>query len=319
VRVLVGHKKDVRAVAYAPDGRLVSGGGDRTVRVWDPLTGACLTTIKAAGPVYAVAVAPDGGTLAYAGRPPPREVASNVRVRDLAGKLVAEYAVQSEKSFVEQIPGTWEFRRETRSVGYSIWSLAFSDGGHYLAAASRRLGGGNWPNGAGGRVWDRTTPYEVRLPGNDAYTLTFAPAGHRLAVTRRSEVQFFDVPRLDDIVAYPLPSDWAAAVAFVPGADLAVVGQNGFLFFVNPVRSEKPKKLKTGLRNVTALAVSPDGSTLLAGGKPGTVEVYDMPSRTRTRVYDFPVGGVHAVAFAPDGLTFAVAGDQGLVVADAGG
>jgi hypothetical protein len=31
------------------------------------------------------------------------------------------------------------------------------------------------------------------------------------------------------------------------------------------------------------------------------------------------VGGVHAVAVAPDGLTFAVAGDKGLVLCDAAG
>ena len=29
MRILKGHTRDVRAVAFAPDGRLVSGGGDR--------------------------------------------------------------------------------------------------------------------------------------------------------------------------------------------------------------------------------------------------------------------------------------------------
>jgi WD40 repeat protein len=34
---LQGHKKDGRAVAYLPDGRIASGGSDRTVGVWDDL------------------------------------------------------------------------------------------------------------------------------------------------------------------------------------------------------------------------------------------------------------------------------------------
>jgi WD40 repeat protein len=73
VRLLVGHTKDVRAVVYLPDGRVVSGGADRTVRVWNPATGEPVRTIKAGTPVYAVAAAPDGRTLASAGRHPGAE------------------------------------------------------------------------------------------------------------------------------------------------------------------------------------------------------------------------------------------------------
>jgi hypothetical protein len=55
---------------------------------------------------------------------------------------------------------------------------------------------------------------------------------------------------------------------------------------------------------------------VFVGGKPDGVEVYD-PETGRLRVrYDFGLGGVHAVAVAPDGLTFAVAGDDGLGVFD---
>jgi WD40 repeat protein len=35
-RVLKGHRGHINAISYAPDGRLVSGGADRTVRVWSP-------------------------------------------------------------------------------------------------------------------------------------------------------------------------------------------------------------------------------------------------------------------------------------------
>ena len=37
---LTGHSKYVRSVAYSPDGKhIVSGSGDRTVKVWDSQTG----------------------------------------------------------------------------------------------------------------------------------------------------------------------------------------------------------------------------------------------------------------------------------------
>jgi hypothetical protein len=47
--------------------------------------------------------------------------------------------------------------------------------------------------------------------------------------------------------------------------------------------------------------------------------VYDTASHARTAAYDFGVKGIQALAVAPDGLTFAAAGDSGLVVCDAAG
>jgi WD40 repeat protein len=38
-RVLVGHDGDINAIAYSPDGQIVTAGSDRTVRVWRPTTG----------------------------------------------------------------------------------------------------------------------------------------------------------------------------------------------------------------------------------------------------------------------------------------
>ncbi|HJZ55755.1 MAG TPA: hypothetical protein VKE74_12375 [Gemmataceae bacterium] len=52
------------------------------------------------------------------------------------------------------------------------------------------------------------------------------------------------------------------------------------------------------------------------GRRAGTVEVYDPATRAKKTTYDFGIGGIHALAFAPDGLMFAVAGDKGLVVCD---
>ena len=53
------------------------------------------------------------------------------------------------------------------------------------------------------------------------------------------------------------------------------------------------------------------------GGSPGRVEVYDLESRAKRTTYDFDVGVVQSLAFAPDGLTFAVGAEKGLLVVDA--
>jgi WD40 repeat protein len=67
---------------------------------------------------------------------------------------------------------------------------------------------------------------------------------------------------------------------------------------------------------VTSLAVSPDGALLLVGGRPEALGFYDAATRTLKASLDFGLGAFHAVAFSPDGCTFAVGGAKGLMVCD---
>jgi WD40 repeat protein len=49
---LIGHTAAVRAVAIAPDGSwLATTGWDGTVRIWDPVTGSGVASLRVSGPL----------------------------------------------------------------------------------------------------------------------------------------------------------------------------------------------------------------------------------------------------------------------------
>ncbi len=58
---LSGHTSSVYCMAVLPDGRIISGSNDKTLRVWDAESGQCLNTLSGhTSYVSCVAVLPDG-------------------------------------------------------------------------------------------------------------------------------------------------------------------------------------------------------------------------------------------------------------------
>ena len=69
-------------------------------------------------------------------------------------------------------------------------------------------------------------------------------------------------------------------------------------------------KLKNHSRNITSVALSPDGSTLLSGSYDNSVMIWDINSRNLINTLEEHNDIVYSVAFSPDGNTFASGGSR---------
>ena len=301
-----GHRDFIKDIAFTPDGdTLISASDDKTIRVWDWRSGITLSTIRGQigpgneGKIFALAVSPDGTTLATGGWYGPGTGAEppygDLRLFDLkSGRLTAVlegnslpvfdiafspdggmlaaggqdgYVYVWQRDAAEE--SGWRAHTRLDADSWHVDRLAFAAGGTRIAATTT-------DNGI--RLWNLTAESPIAMPDAEPLrdtsvrALAVAPDGSRFATGNR-----------DGLVQV-----WSAA----DGSLLHALPQQGFL--------------------VGALAFL-DGDTLaVACGFPCTAgegtTVWSLSDGAPSRVYGGHDGPVYAGAVSPDGTLLATAG-----------
>ncbi len=261
------HDDEVWSVAFSPDGqRLASGSWDKTVRIWDAISGALLHRLSYPGFVFRVAFRPPDG----------KYLASSFRQLGAFDATVAVWDATTGQ----------EVRKDPAGRPYCV---TFSPDGQYLLkeGADHTLS-----------VWDARTGQERGILGRhaeDIWCLTFSPDGRRLASASSDgtvKLWVWDAMRLEQallvlgtstagLMGAPLgQGPFLAASALVSGR--AAQGQE-------PERTLPVRISGFGER----VAFTPDSRYLVTGGEEHTIKIWDA-TKTGQPV---PVLGTSTVGF----------------------
>ena len=292
VHTLTGHARWVLCAAFSPDGRtLATGGYDRQIRLWDTVTGQARGSWSGhTGGVCSLAFSPGGQTVASGGAD--REV----RLWDASRGVIT---------------------RVLKKHQAAVRAVAFSPDGTRLASGSEDRTVQVW-NPSDGREIGPPLPlpdYVTRLAFSSRGQVLFAgtSGGHVLNINPASgRAREYVGVEPGKSAAMPAHQDAVIALQIaIDGKSLLSVSQNGVARSWPSAGTPQTARLvfRSG-HPMTALALSPDGTTLATAGQDGTIHLWDAATARALVSLPGHPGGVSALMFGAGNRLVSAGADE---------
>jgi WD40 repeat protein len=276
----------VGAVQFSPDGKwLVSGGGDRIIRVWNLVTGKSRHELKGPGGfTCSVRISPDGKTLVAAGYESGGASCHPIHRWDLpSGQGLPSLAGH---------PG-------------GIRRMAFTPDGKYLVS-------GGFDGTV--RIWDLANGKEKRLiraHGGAVYGLAITRDGKTLASGGVDGVRVWDLASGRERTSGPLTRNETLAVAFAPCGRMLASGERDVVRFWELATGKEIQSLRGFKSELSYMVFSSDGRTLLSSSYDRAVRLWEVRTGKLIRKLDGHESWVWGLDLSPDEKSVASCGFDG--------
>jgi WD40 repeat protein len=279
--VLEGKSGTAACVAFSPDGKVLAGGFDKAVKLWNLTNRKEIRTITGLdGTVNSLVFSPDGRKIAAAAT-----TSWDIKVWDVV-TAKEQYTLQGHKN--------------------EVFSLAWSPAGNLLASAQL--------DDANVRIWDAVKGQALRclkLNGSESgLSLAFSPDGKILVAGTDENVHLWEVSTWKPL---GLLRGKATSVTFnKSGSRMAAsAGDQGVRVWDTQTWKESSYLAIKG--QTRAVGICPHGTKLVVGYWEGPMKIWDVSTKQLVQTLEGHTEVVGGIAFSPDGKLLASAGHDGTV------